>query len=99
MAGCYTPGVLDLRDFKQLIIESLQLEGLTPDEIGDDQPLFGEGLGLDSVDALELVVALEKRLGVKIRAHEAGREVFRSAWSLFRFVEEQKVAQGVRFSP
>lgn len=84
---------LDLASFKQLIIDSLQLDGVEPEQIADDQPLFAEGLGLDSVDALELVVAIEQRMGVKIRAHEAGRDAFRSAASLLRFVEEQKAAQ------
>lgn len=80
---------MTLQEFKVLIIESLQLEGLTPDMIGDEEPLFGDGLGLDSVDALELVVAIEKRLGLTIRPHEAGREVFSTAGTLYRFVEER----------
>ncbi len=84
---------LNLTDFKLLIIDSLQLDGVTPEAIPDDAPLFGDGLGLDSVDALELVVAIEKRLGVRIRAHEAGREAFASAAALLRFVEEQRALQ------
>ncbi len=83
---------LDLTEFKRLIIDSLQLEGVTPEAIADEAPLFGDGLGLDSVDALELAVAIEKRLGVRIRAHEAGREAFGSAAALHRFVEEQRAA-------
>ncbi len=77
---------------KRLIIESLNLEGVTPDMIGEDDPLFGDGLGLDSVDALELVVALEKRLGVKIRSHEIDPQVFASVNNMLRFVES-RVAQ------
>ena len=71
---------------KRLIVESLHLEGLTPDNIGDDTPLFGEGLGLDSVDALELVVALEKEYGLRIQSHEVDKSVFASVASLAEFV-------------
>ena len=74
---------------KRLIIESLNLEGVTPDMLGEDDPLFGDGLGLDSVDALELVVALEKKLGVKIRSHEIDPQVFASVNSMLRFVESR----------
>ena len=77
---------------KRLIIESLNLEGVTPDMISEDAPLFGDGLGLDSVDALELVVALERKLGVKIRSQEIDPEVFASVNSMLRFVESH-VAQ------
>ena len=74
---------------KELIIESLNLEGMRPEMIGDRQPLFGDGLGLDSVDALELVVAMEKEFGIKIRSDEVSPEAFASAESLSRFVEER----------
>ena len=74
---------------KRLIIESLNLEGVTPDMIGEDDPLFGDGLGLDSVDALELIVVLEKKLGIKIRSHEIDPEVFASINSMLRFVESR----------
>ncbi|MEZ5330628.1 MAG: phosphopantetheine-binding protein [Thermoanaerobaculia bacterium] len=86
---------MTLDEFKQLIIDSLQLEGVTPEMIGDDDPLFGDGLGLDSVDALELVVAIEKRLGVKIQPHEAGREAFASAASLHAFAMQRAAEQEV----
>ena len=72
---------------KRLIVESLHLEGMKPEMIEDEAPLFGEGLGLDSVDALELVVALEKEFGIKIRSQELGREVFSSVSSLSEFIE------------
>ena len=61
---------------KRLIVESLNLVWMSPEMIGDETPLFGEGLGLVSVDALELVVALEKEFGIKIKSQEIGREVF-----------------------
>lgn len=73
-------------NLKRLIIESLNLEGFTPDQIGDDTPLFGEGLGLDSVDALELVLALEKEYGFEVQPHEVDRAVFTSVNSLGSFV-------------
>jgi len=73
-------------NLKRLIIESLNLEGLTPDKIDDDMPLFGEGLGLDSVDALELVLAMEKEYGIEIQAHDVDRTVFTSVSSLGAFV-------------
>lgn len=72
---------------KRLIVESLHLEGMNPEMIQNEEPLFGEGLGLDSVDALELVVALEKEFGIKIRSQELGREVFSSVATLSQFIE------------
>ena len=72
---------------KQLIVTSLNLDGVKPEMIEDGAPLFGEGLGLDSVDALELVVALEKEFGIKIKSQELGREVFSSVASLSEFIE------------
>lgn len=77
---------------KELIIESLHLEGMTPEEIGDSEPLFGDGLGLDSVDALELVVALEKEYGIKIRSDEVGPETFASVDALAHFVDDRRQA-------
>ena len=68
-------------------MDALHLEGLAPSEIIDDAPLFGEGLGLDSVDALELVVALEKKFEIRIQSHEVGREAFASVSALAAFIE------------
>lgn len=72
---------------KRLIVESLNLDGMTPEMIDADAPLFGEGLGLDSVDALELVVALEREFGIKIKSQELGQDVFSSVTSLSSFIE------------
>jgi len=72
---------------KHLLVDKLHLEGLTPESIADDMPLFGEGLGLDSVDALELVVALEKEFTLRIQSHEVGREAFASVAALAAYVE------------
>jgi acyl carrier protein len=77
---------------KQIIIEYLNLEGMTPEMIEDEAPLFGEGLGLDSVDALELVVALEKEYKIRIENPEASREAFTSVATLAAFVDQQAVA-------
>ena len=70
---------------KELIVRQLKLE-MDPATIADDAPLFGEGLGLDSVDALELVVALEKEYGLRIQSHEVDKSVFASVASLAEFV-------------
>jgi acyl carrier protein len=67
---------------KRLLVEALRMDGLAPEGIGDDQHLFGEGLGLDSVDALEVVVALEREFGIAIPSEEVGGEVFRTPRSL-----------------
>jgi len=77
-------------ELKKLIINTLKLEDMNPDDIEDDAPLFGEGLGLDSIDALELVVALEKTYGVFIPDSEVGKKVFRSVNSLADFVKTQR---------
>ena len=76
---------------KRLIIEALMLEDTTPEQIVDDAPLFGEGLGLDSIDALELAIAIDKRFGVKIEAEdERNREIFRSVSSLAAHIAANK---------
>jgi acyl carrier protein len=72
---------------KRLIIDNLHLEGMQPEMIDENAPLFGEGLGLDSVDALELVVAIEKEFGIKIKSNEMERQAFASVAALSRFVE------------
>ena len=78
-------------EIKQLIIEALNLEDLGPDDIADDQPLFGDGLGLDSIDALELGVALRKKYMIKLDAGNSSiREAFRCVSSLVRLVEAQR---------
>jgi len=74
---------------KRIIVQTLNLEGIEAGSIGDDQPLFGSGLGLDSVDALELLVALEKEYGIKLEAHEMERSAFGSVASLARMVASQ----------
>ena len=77
-------------ELKRLIIDALKLEDITPEDIEDEGPLFGEGLGLDSIDALELVVALEKKYRVFIPDSEVGKKVFRSVKALAEFVKAQR---------
>ncbi len=78
-------------EIRQLIIDALGLEDLTPDDIAVDQPLFGDGLGLDSVDALELGLAIQKRFGIKIDADAKDtRKHFASVESLAAYVNAQR---------
>ncbi len=77
-------------ELKTKIIESLRLEDVTPDQIQDDAPLFGTGLGLDSIDALELVVMLENNYGIVIKDIEEGRPAFKSVRALADFVRAKR---------
>ncbi|MBQ3774891.1 MAG: acyl carrier protein [Ruminobacter sp.] len=76
---------------KKMIIDALNLEDITPEDIDTDAPLFGDGLGLDSIDALELGLALKNTFGVSISPEsENVREHFYSVATLVRFIESQK---------
>ena len=77
-------------ELKARIIESLKLQDITPEEIADEAPLFGEGLGLDSIDALELVVMLEKHYGIVIKDIEEGRPAFQSVRALADFINARR---------
>lgn len=77
---------------KEMIIQRLKLEGMTPDQIVDSAPLFGDGLGLDSIDALELVLGIEQSFGVKIEDEAAGLKAFRSVDALAAFIAERRPA-------
>ena len=79
-------------ELKSKIIEALKLQDITPEQIDDDAPLFGTGLGLDSIDALELVVLLEKEYGIVIKDIEEGRPAFRSARTLADFIDAKRPA-------
>ena len=82
-----------LRDkIKALIVKELNLEGRDPASIEDDAPLFGEGLGLDSLDALQLAMSIEESFGVRIPEGEAAKPIFRSVASLAEHVERSKAA-------
>ena len=78
------------RKLKEMIIEELQIEDITPDEIDDDMPLFGDGLGLDSLDAVELVVQLQVYFGVEIKNIEEGRPALQSINTLAQFVKTRQ---------
>jgi len=85
------PNALKQR-IKELMVENLMLQ-VTTAEIGDDLPLFGPGsLGLDSVDALQLVVALDKNFGLKIRDPEAAKEILRNVNTITHAVQEKLAA-------
>ncbi|NMM47888.1 phosphopantetheine-binding protein [Marinigracilibium pacificum] len=75
---------------KEDIISQLNLEDLSVEDIGDDEPLFGDEIGLDSIDALELIVYLEKSHGVKIESPEEGKKVFNSIKTMAEFIEANK---------
>ena len=76
-------------ELKKQLIEELNLEELSISEIGDDAVLFGDdGLGLDSIDALELIVLLEKYYGVKLTNPEEGKEVFQSIATMANYIEK-----------
>ncbi|MGA7615663.1 MAG: phosphopantetheine-binding protein [Thermoanaerobaculia bacterium] len=83
---------------KQSLIERLRFEDMSPEDIGDDDPLFDGGLGLDSIDALEIVVMLEAEYGVKIRNESSARQYFRSISSLATLVDERTRAPRVEES-
>jgi len=87
----------DLRpQIKELLISSLNLTDATVDTIDDDAPLFGEGLGLDSIDALELAVAIERRYRVTIPDEAVGKRAFASVTALAAYVAEQVAAAGAQ---
>jgi len=78
-------------EFKSILIKYLNLEDITPDEIDDNDALFGdEGLGLDSVDSIELVLAIEKEYGVKITDSKQYDTIFASVQSLLNYINENK---------
>ena len=81
---------------KRLIVETLMLEDVKPEEIETDAPLFVEGLGLDSIDALELALAINKTFGVRTKEDdERNREIFHSVKSLAEFVRTEQAAAAV----
>ena len=82
-----------VENLKELIIRTLRLEDVGPEDIVASEPLFGEGLGLDSIDALELVVAIEREYQVEIPDAEVGRRAFASINALAEFVLEKGAGQ------
>ncbi len=78
------------REIKELLIEALDLRGKTPADIEDDAALFGDGLKLDSLDALQLAVALEERYGFEIPEGEEGRVIFASVSAIAAYVASKR---------
>lgn len=79
-----------MADLKRQIIAQLNLKDLKPEDIGDDQPLFVEGLGLDSIDALELIVLLQQEYKIKLASAEEGQTVFRSVRTMAQYITEHQ---------
>ena len=75
---------------KAQIIEALSLEELTPADIDNEAPLFGEGLGLDSIDALELIVLMEKEYGIRLDNPKEGQAIFTSINSMADYIETHR---------
>jgi acyl carrier protein len=75
---------------KEEIIEVLNLEDVKPDDIDESAALFGEGLGLDSIDALELIVLMEKNYGIKLKDPAEGRTIFKSVRVLAEYIEANR---------
>lgn len=75
---------------KTEIIELLNLEDMEPGDISNDEILFGDGLGLDSIDALELIVLLEKNYGLKVENPEEGKKIFQSINTMAEYIESNK---------
>ena len=85
--------MITTNDLKEKIIAGLGLEDISVDEIEDDMPLFGDdGLGLDSVDAIELTLIIEKEFGVKIVNMDETKNVFETSNTLVKYINEQKTA-------
>ncbi|MGP1420083.1 MAG: phosphopantetheine-binding protein [Tannerella sp.] len=77
-------------ELKNELIKVLNLEGVKPEDIGDDSELFGDGLGLDSIDALELIVLLEKNYGIKLKDPAQGKEIFKSVRTMAEYVQAHR---------
>jgi acyl carrier protein len=80
-----------INQLKGQIIESLNLDGVKPESIKSDAPLFGDqGLGLDSIDALELIVLMEKNYGIKLKDPKMGKQIFSSVQTMAEYVEKNR---------
>ncbi len=79
-----------IKELKEEIIEVLNLEEMTIDDIDENDSLFGEGLGLDSIDALELIVLLEKKYGIKLANPAVGKEIFKSVATIADYVSKNR---------
>ena len=77
-------------ELKEEIIMSLNLEEMTPEDIDSDAPLFGEGLGLDSIDALELIVLMERNYGIKLANASEGKSIFQSVRVMAEYISKNR---------
>ncbi|OEU76186.1 MAG: acyl carrier protein [Desulfuromonadales bacterium C00003093] len=78
------------KQLKEMLVNDLKIQGVQPENISDTEPLFGDGLGLDSLDAVELVVLIKKYFGVQIADMNEGKKAFVSINSLAQYIEEHK---------
>ena len=79
-----------IEELKKKIIEVLNLEDMTPDDIDADAPLFSTGLGLDSIDVLELIVLMEKNYGIRLANASEGKEIFKSVRTMAEYVSKNR---------
>ena len=79
-----------IKELKEEIIKTLNLEEVRPEDIDENAPLFGEGLGLDSIDALELIVLMEKNYGIKLQDPKQGKEIFKSIVTMAEYVQKNR---------
>ena len=78
------------KDLKEMLVKDLKLQDIHPEEIGDDDPLFEQGLGLDSLDAVELVVLINKHYDIQIQDMEEGKVAFASINALANYISQQR---------
>ena len=79
-----------IEQLKSQIIEALNFEDMTPADIETDAPLFGEGLGLDSIDALELLMLMDREYGIKLADPKQGKQIFRSVRTMAEYIQEHR---------
>ena len=79
-----------IEELKKQIIQVLNLEDMEPQDIENDAPLFGEGLGLDSIDALELIVLMEKNYGIKLKDPAQGKQIFKSVTVMAEYIAQNR---------
>ena len=78
------------KQLKEILVDDLKIHGTKPEDINDSEPLFGEGLGLDSLDAVELVVLIQKHFGIQIADMDEGQKAFASINSLAEYIIKRK---------
>ncbi len=79
-----------IKELKEEIIKALNLDDLSPEDINENEALFGDGLGLDSIDALELIVLMEKRYGIKLANASEGKAIFKNVATMAEYVKEHR---------